>query len=83
MGSRAAETLAGLGIAHCGPRRPTALTAHEAFMVQLGRAAMRPQALGVLVTPFAQVPELDSDAPILEALAALGLERFRVLDYPS
>lgn len=83
LAARAAEALASLGVGHCADRRPTELTAHETFMVLLGRAAMRPGALGVLVTPFTQVPELESDTPIFEALAALDRNRFRILDYPS
>ncbi|MFP4616521.1 MAG: hypothetical protein ACLFRB_11695 [Thiohalorhabdus sp.] len=79
----ASVTLARLGIAYCAPRHRDELTAREAFLVQVGRAAMRPQAMMVLVTPFSQVPELDSDGPIEEALAALEVTRFRVLDYPS
>lgn len=79
----ASATLGRLGIAYCAPRRRDDLTAHEAFLVQLGRAAMRPQAMTVLVTPFSQVPELDSDGPIAEALAALEVAHFHILDYPS
>ena len=83
LAAAAAETLARLGIAHCAGRRRPELTAREAFLVQLGRAAMQPQARAVLVTPFAQMPELASDAPIQEALTALGLADYRILDYPS
>jgi len=83
LAATAAETLARLGIAYCAGRRRPELSAREAFLVQLGRAAMAPGARVVMVTPFAQVPELASDSPIQEALAALGLTEFRILDYPS
>jgi len=81
--ARAAQTLANLDMGPCAARRPAELTDREALMIQLARAAMRPGALAVLVTPFTQAPELDSDAPIRQAITALGLNRLCILDFPS
>lgn len=81
--AEAAGLLQALGLGHCAHRRRPELSAREAFGVQLARAAMRPGATVVIATPFALVPELESDAAIRQAVAALGLSGVRILDYPS
>lgn len=79
----ARDTLALLAIPHCADQRPAALSDNETFRVQLARAAMREGALMVVVMPFVQVPELESDLALHQALQALGLEDVRILDIPS
>ena len=81
--AEAVDRLRALGLAHCGHRRRPDMSAREAFGVQMARAAMRPGATVVIATPFALVPELESDAAIRQAVAALGLSGVRILDYPS
>ena len=83
LAATARETLALLEIPHCAEHRPAALTDQEAFRVQVARAAMRTDALKILVTPFIQVPSLESDHPIHGALQALAIRQFRILDLPS
>ncbi|HKJ70314.1 MAG TPA: hypothetical protein VKA55_00980 [Gammaproteobacteria bacterium] len=72
-----------LGVGGSGGRRPAELGDREAFLVQMGRAAMRPEARLVVVTPFTLMPELESDAPVAEALAAVGAESWDILDYAT
>ena len=73
-----------LGLGGIADARESSLTPHQAFLVQLARAAMRPAAGLVLVTPFALVPDLADDAPITAALADLGEERDPlILDYAA
>lgn len=79
----ASRLLEALNLGHCANRRQPELNARETFGVQLARAAMRPGARVVIVAPFALVPELESDATVREAVAALGLSDVRILDYPS
>ena len=83
LAAEATARLQALGLAHCSHRRRPELSAREAFGVQMARAAMRPGATVVIVTPFALVPELESDTSIREIVAALGLTAVRILDYPG
>ena len=84
MEATARSALARLGLTAVAETREGGLTPHQAFLVQLARAAMRPAARLVLVTPFTLVPDLADDAPITAALAALGEEREPlILDYAA